>query len=69
MEAVSEACDQALMSGSVSADVVLNLLSRSTEQSAVADMEIATHLQLKQPPVADCNRYDAFRQGVIHAPR
>ena len=56
MEAVSEACDQALMSGSVSADVVLNLLSRSTEQSAATDMEIPTHLQLKQPPVADCNR-------------
>ena len=69
LEAVADACDQALHSGSASRDVVLNLLSRATPDEAPEVVEIPAHLMLDEPPVADCARYDRFCKGVNHATR
>ena len=69
LEAVASACDQALLSGSVSRDVVLNLLSRSTQEQDPESVETPEYLVLNEPPVADCARYDSFRKEVTHATR
>ncbi len=69
LEAVASACDQALLSGSVSRDVVLNLLSRSTQEQDPESVETPEYLMLNEPPVADCARYDSFRKEVTHATR
>jgi len=67
LDAVAAACGQALSMGAFSKEVVLNLLNRSREDVAAAPIEPPGHLILKQPPVADCQRYDRLRQGVAHA--
>jgi len=67
LEAVNLACDEALASGATSADVVLNILSRQASPPDPGPITVANHLQLKQPPQADCARYDDFRPGVSHA--
>jgi transposase len=60
MEAVTAACEQALLSGSVSRDVVLNILSRQRDEPCAEPMAIPPHLVLSQPPQADCQRYDRY---------
>ena len=67
LKAVAEACDAALSDGSVSRDVVLNHLARSEEPAPVEPIDTPAHLELKAPPVADCARYDRFREGNRHA--
>ena len=65
LEAVAGACDQALLSGSVSRDRVLNLLSRANEEEAPEEIETPAHLRLREPPLADCARYDRFRRQEL----
>jgi len=67
LEGVNQACDQAMVSGASSADVVLNILSRQASPPTPEPMDVAAHLQLKQLPQADCARYDSFRPGVQYA--
>ena len=67
LDAVEAACRQALGMGAFSKEVVLNLLNRSRDDAAAAPIEPPDHLRLKQPPVADCQRYDRLLQEVAHA--
>jgi hypothetical protein len=53
--------------GAFSKEVVLNLLNRSRDDGAAAEIEPPDHLLLKQPPVADCQRYDRLLQEVAYA--
>lgn len=66
LDAVASACDQALLSGSATRDVILNVLSRNTQAQEPEPVEIPGYLQLSDPPVADCARYDHFRKEVTH---
>ena len=66
-EAVEAACGKALTMGTFSKEVVLNLLNRGREDTSAAPIEPPEHLILKQPPVADCQRYDLLRQEVAYA--
>lgn len=66
LEAVDVACGKALNMGSFSKEVVLNLLNRGCDDIYAEPIEPPRHLVLKQPPVADCNRYDRLRQEVAH---
>ena len=65
--AVEAACGKALTTGTFGKEIVLNLLNRSREETSVAPIDPPEHLILKQPPVADCQRYDRLRQEVTHA--
>ena len=65
LESVAQACDQALLSGSVSRDRVLNLLSRANEEEVPESIETPSHLELREPPLADCARYDRFRRQEL----
>ena len=66
-EAVEAACSKALNAGVFSKEVVLNLLNRGQEDADAEPIEPPGHLILKQPPVADCQRYDRLRQEVAYA--
>jgi hypothetical protein len=61
LPAVEAACAQALAEGVHSADVVLNILARRREPPAPATIATPASLALRQPPVADCARYDSLR--------
>jgi hypothetical protein len=67
LDAVEAACREALGMGAFSKEVVLNLLNRSRDGAAAAPIEPPDHLLLKQPPVADCQRYDRLLKEVAHA--
>ncbi len=62
LEAVEAACCKALAIGNFSKEVVLNLLNRSREDTDAEPIEPPGRLILKEPPVADCQRYDRLRQ-------
>ena len=70
LEAVAGACDQALMSGLVTRERVLNRLSRANEEEVSEEIETPVHLQLREPPLADCARYERlWRQELIRGTR
>jgi len=45
---------------------VLNLLNRGREDTDTPPIDPPEHLILKQPPIADCQRYDRLRQEVLY---
>jgi transposase len=68
LEAVGTACATALEAGTVSRDVILNLLSRSGEEPATESCSTPAHLPpLRLLPKADCQRYDRLLSGGRHA--
>jgi hypothetical protein len=57
-----------LAEGTVSRDVVLNRLSRSSEDASPATGPPPDHLpKLRLVPVVDCRRYDRLLSGGGHA--
>ena len=66
LDAVADACNEALSNGSVSRDVIINLLARQHEDASPEIVTIPAHLELNEPPVADCARYDRCRKEVVH---
>jgi transposase len=68
LDNVASACDIALTAGSISKDVVLNLLSRSADGASVEAYDPPPRLPvLRLPPIADCGRYDRLLTGGAHA--
>lgn len=68
LEAVDTACSTALAAGTVSRDVILNLLSRSGEDPTAEPCSTPAHLPpLRLLPKADCQRYDRLLSGGRHA--
>ena len=65
LEAVLVAVELALQSSRVSAEHVLNVLSRLKEQRQGLEV-VSTSLRLAEPPQADVQRYDALRKEVSH---
>ena len=65
IEAVAEACGEALAAGSASADMVLNILARRHEPPRPAAITVPEALTLAMPPTADCARYDRLRPSCL----
>ncbi|HVP98969.1 MAG TPA: IS21 family transposase [Roseiarcus sp.] len=63
LPAVEAACAQALAEGVHSADVVLNILARRRDPGPAPPIATPASLALRQPPVADCARYDSLRSA------
>jgi len=64
LEAVTEACAEALASGLHSRDVVFTILSRPHASVEMSECELPSHLPpLKEPPLANCSRYDELLCG------
>jgi len=67
LEAVVNACAEAVAAGTVSRDVVLNILSRGSDLET-QDYELSSKVPvLTMPPIADCRRYDRLLRGGAHA--
>lgn len=68
LEAVADACAEALSAKTISRDLVLNILSRASEPEPVSDCQPPAHLpRLRLLPTADCRRYDRLLAGGGHA--
>jgi len=68
LKAVADACAEALSAGTISRDLVLNILSRAGEQPIIVDYQPPDHLpKLRLVPQADCRRYDRLLGGGGHA--
>ena len=67
ISAVEKACEEALQHGTVSKDVVLNYLSRQSDEELPQVFELPAYLELKEEPIADCNRYDRLLGEVRYA--
>ena len=63
LEAVLVAVELVLESGAVSAEHVLNVLTRLNQEPPPERVE--TSLQVKEAPVADPSRYDSLRQKAV----
>jgi hypothetical protein len=60
LAAVEAACAEALEAGLANADVILNVLARRQQPPSAEIVSTPEQLSLRQPPVADCARYDAL---------
>jgi hypothetical protein len=60
MEAVAVACETALEAGTANESVVLNHLTRLTEEGAAQPVSVPEKLMLKEEPRADCGAYDSL---------
>lgn len=63
VDAVEAACAEALAGGTISRDVVLNILTRQRQPPAPLNIVTPDALRLAHEPVADCARYDSLRRG------
>ena len=61
LEAVDEAVREALDAGVASDEVILNILARRREPPGPQGITTSEALKLRDPPVADCARYDLLR--------
>ena len=66
LEAVETPCSKAISAGVFSKEVVLNLLNRGQEDTDAPPIDPPEYLILRQPPIADCQRYDRLLQEVIY---
>ena len=64
LPAVEAACQEALREGVHSADVIVNILARQREPTAVVTVITSEALKLRHEPAADCARYDTLRRAV-----
>ena len=64
LSAVEAACQEALREGVHSADVIVNILARQREPTAVITVITSDALKLRHEPTADCARYDTLRRAV-----
>jgi transposase len=60
IEAVGIACEMALEENAVSQSVILNYLTRLTEEPQAASIPVSEKLRLSQEPRSDCKVYDAL---------
>lgn len=66
--AVEQACKEALLSRTISRDLVLNILSRANEPQTTTDFQAPDHLpQLSLFPTVDCQRYNRLLSGGRNA--
>ena len=63
VEVTDSICRKALSEGIIQSDVILNWVARAVEDPPVKPVKTPPHLQLKNEPVANCNRYDSLRSG------
>ena len=61
LEAVEAAVREALLAGTASDDVIVNILARRREPPRPLTIVTPEDLALRHPPRADCTRYDSLR--------
>lgn len=58
---VENACNEALAAGTVSSDVILNILARRKAPTPTPNVLTPRALAVREQPLADCARYDTLR--------
>lgn len=66
LEAVAQACQDALEMRTASKEVIINILNRGQDTDPVPDVGIPPHLILKQEPISDCRRYESLMRRERH---
>jgi hypothetical protein len=67
VEAVEVACETAMEAGTANESVVLNHLTRLTEERTEQSVSVPEKLKLKEEPRADCGVYDRLLENVYVA--
>ncbi len=65
VEAVEVACDLALHDAVVNSQYILNYVTRLNCQEKSETIDVENHLHLKEPPTADCKKYNQLLAGRI----
>ena len=65
LDLVEESCRKALSQGTIQGEVILNLIARAADPPPVQSAIPPEKLQLREEPIADCDRYDSLRQGGV----
>lgn len=66
MDSVVAACSMAIQSGTISKDVILNILLRKKDQPDLPpDLSAPPHMKLHHTPTDDCSRYNQFLKGGV----
>ncbi len=65
MESVVNACSTAIKSGTISKDVILNILLRKKDQPEPKPELSNTYMRLKYTPTDDCRRYNQFLKAGV----
>jgi hypothetical protein len=63
LEAVGIACEMAIEEKAVSQSVILNFLTRLTEESQTANISVPNKLRILDEPRSDCTVYDVLLRG------
>ena len=63
LEAVGIACEMALEENTVSQSVILNYLTRLTEEPQAASIPVSEKLRISEEPRSDCSMYDVLLEG------
>jgi hypothetical protein len=63
LEAVGVACEMALEGKAVSQSVILNYLTRLTEEPQTANISVPDKLKILKEPRSDCTMYDVLLRG------
>ena len=66
MARVEKACTEAVNTGIIRGEIILNSIARECRPAAITAAAVPEALRLAIEPVADCSRYDALRQEVQH---
>jgi transposase len=66
MDIVERACRKVLSEGTVRGEVVLNVIARHCDPLPVDTASVPDSLVVTIEPTADCSRYDALLQEVVH---
>jgi hypothetical protein len=65
IESVDVACDIALKDGVINSQYICNCLTRLNCEESSEVIEVESHLDIKEPPAADCNKYNKLLEGVV----
>jgi hypothetical protein len=63
LEAIGVACEMALEERAVSQSVIVNYLTRLTEESQTANIPVPDKLRILKEPRSDCKLYDVLLRG------
>jgi hypothetical protein len=63
LEAIGIACEMALEEKAVSQSVILNYLTRLTEDAQAASIPVSEKLRISEEPRSDCTEYDILLRG------
>ncbi len=66
LELVEKVCSKAVADRVIRGEIILNMIARDLDPVPVGSAAVPTSLRIMIEPIADCSRYDALREEVLH---